>query len=237
MSSQPPAAPDDLTVAVLSTMAPEERGGHAVVLLHGWGAPGDDMVPLGRALIRPGTRMFVPAGPLPEFGGGRAWWRLGPEERPAWAWDDHAPADHRPNDLVTAAREAVLALLATVRDRYAPDTVALVGFSQGAMLAHDVGLRAEAGVDRVAALSGVVLADSLAALHSPGPRRPAFLVAHGRDDEQVPFVGGEQARSLLDRHGYDVTWLPFDGGHDIPGEVIGALDGFLFEEREPAARD
>ncbi|GIG62005.1 carboxylesterase [Longispora fulva] len=233
--SSAPTPPGGLQVAVLSTMTEEEHGGHAVVLLHGWGAPGDDMVPLGRALIRPGTRVFAPAGPLPEFGDGRAWWRLGPDERPAWAWDDQPPADHRPNQLVTAAREAVLALLATVREQFVPDTVSLAGFSQGAMLALDVGLLAEAGVDRVAALSGVVLADSLAALHAPGPRRPRFLVAHGRHDEQVPFAGGEQAHDLLVRHGYDVAWRPFDGGHDIPGQIVTALDTFLFDD--PPTRD
>ncbi|MGY0231844.1 alpha/beta hydrolase [Longispora urticae] len=227
-----PDEPAGLRVAVLTAMPEDERGGTALILLHGWGAPGDDMVGLGRLLARPGTRVFAPAGPLPEFGGGRAWWRLDPDERPAWAWEDRAPADHVPNALVTAAREAVLGLLATVRDRYAPDTVVVAGFSQGAMLALDVALRAEAGVDRVAALSGVLLADSLAGLHAPGPRRPRVLVAHGRSDAQVPFPGGEQARDLLDRYGYDVTWRPFDGGHDIPPEIVAALDTFVFADPE-----
>ena len=71
-----------LDVARVSDMREDERGGSAVVVLHGWGAPGDDLVPLAEALQRPGVRFFVPAAPLPEMGGGRAWWHLDPYARP-----------------------------------------------------------------------------------------------------------------------------------------------------------
>src|SRR6185436_6402729 len=54
--------------------------GPAVVLLHGFGAPGDDLVPLARELdAPPGTRFVFPEAPLrlpPQYGGGRAWWMI-----------------------------------------------------------------------------------------------------------------------------------------------------------------
>jgi predicted esterase len=78
MSPQGPQLWGGLNVARLSDMSEDERGGSAVVVLHGWGAPGDDLVPLAEALARPGVRFFVPAAPLPEMGGGRAWWHLDP---------------------------------------------------------------------------------------------------------------------------------------------------------------
>ena len=62
----------------------------AVVLLHGWGAAGDDLVALADELVRPGTRFFVPEGPLVEMGGGRAWWHLD-DGRPVHAYDDQPP--------------------------------------------------------------------------------------------------------------------------------------------------
>src|ERR1700748_2641501 len=52
-----------LKVARTDRMREDEKGGLAIVLLHGWGAPGDDLVPLAEALARPGTRFFTPAAP------------------------------------------------------------------------------------------------------------------------------------------------------------------------------
>lgn len=220
----------NLDVARLGAMDEAEPGGTAVVLLHGWGAPGDDLVPLAEALLRPRTRFFMPAGPLPEVGGGRAWWHLDPDDRPVHAYDDDAALGQQPNPQVLAARGAVQAVLRTIAHRYAPDVIALAGFSQGAMLSLDVALAAAPAVQRVAALSGLLLADALPNLRAtPAPHPPVFL-AHGRHDEVVPFAGGERARMLLEKYAYTVTWRPFAGGHEIPGEVVRALAGFLFGE-------
>jgi phospholipase/carboxylesterase len=217
-----------LEVVVMPAAGQAERGGDAVVLLHGWGASGDDLVPLAEALARPGARFIVPAAPLAELGGGRAWWHLDPGLRPEHAWDDVLRAGHVAHPEVLAARVALQALLGEIVLRHAPDRIMLAGFSQGAMLALDVALVADPAVDRVAALSGVLLADSLPALHAPRARRPAVLVAHGRHDRVLAFAGGEHAQRILREHAFDVTWLPFDGAHEIPPALIDALDAFLF---------
>jgi phospholipase/carboxylesterase len=226
------AAPPDWAGLEMSTagrMREDEVGGAAVVLLHGWGAPGDDLVPLARELDRPRTRFFMPAGPLPEMGGGRAWWHLDPNDRPVHAWDDQETAGHQPHHQVLAARAAVQTVLRTIQSRYRPDTLLLGGFSQGAMLSLDVALAAAPAVDKVAALSGVMLADSLGALKTPRPKRPPVFVSHGRRDDMLAYKGGEKAKELLERHGYQVTFHPFDGGHAIPPDVVEGLRKFLFE--------
>ncbi len=217
-----------LKVVRVSGMREDERGGQAVVVLHGWGAPGDDLVPLAEALKRPGVRFFVPAAPLPEMGGGRAWWHLDPNTRPPHASTDQLPAGFRPTPDVIAARAAVQALIATAVDTYAPTSVALVGFSQGAMLSMDVALAGAPGVDRVAAMSGVLLVDSLPGLSAAHPTRPRFLLSHGRQDPVVPFASGTRAKELLEQHGFPVTWRPFDGGHEIPRPVLADVERFLF---------
>src|SRR2546430_11886557 len=74
-----------LSVVRVSSMRDDERGGTAVIVLHGWGAPGDDLVPIAEVLKRPGARFFVPAAPLPEMGDGRAWWPIDPHTRPTHA--------------------------------------------------------------------------------------------------------------------------------------------------------
>jgi phospholipase/carboxylesterase len=220
-----------LKVVRVTGMRDDERGGTAVVLLHGWGAAGDDLVPIAEALKRPGARFFVPAAPLPEIGGGRAWWHLDTNTRPPHAYSDQVPAGFRPTPDVIAARAAVQALIATIIDRHAPASVALVGFSQGAMLAIDVALAGAPLVDRVAAMSSVLLVDSVPALVSPPATRPRFLLSHGRQDPVLPFAGGTRAKELLEQHGFSVTWRPFDGGHEIPPPVLADVDRFLFQPR------
>jgi phospholipase/carboxylesterase len=207
----------------------QDRGGVAVVLLHGWGAPGDDLLSLARELARPGVRFVLPAAPLamPGGGGGRAWWHLD-RDAPAHASAEGGAPARAAHAQVQAARAGVQALLVRTRQRYAPERVVLAGFSQGAMLALDVALAGAPGVDRVAALSGVLLADSVPALKALHAVRPAVFIAHGRQDNVVPFAEGELAKGLLERHGYTVTWRPFEGGHEIPRGVVSELASFIF---------
>ena len=217
-----------LQVAHVSGIGEGQRGGTAVVLLHGWGATGDDLLPVAQALVRPGVRFFVPAAPLPEVGGGRAWWHLDPRSKPPHAWDDQLAPGFQPNAQVTAARTAIQQLLGTVIDRHAPDLIALAGFSQGAMLSLDVALTAAPAVQRVVAMSGVLLQDSLAALKAPRAAKPTFLLSHGRQDPAVPFQAGVRAKELLEKYGLPVSWHPFAGGHEIPEPVLAAVARFLF---------
>jgi len=219
-----------LKVVRVSDMREDERGGSAVIVLHGWGAPGDDLVPVAEVLSRPGARFFVPAAPLPEVGGGRAWWHLDPNTRPPYASSDQVPPAFQPTPEVIAARNAVQELITTVVDRYAPSTVALVGFSQGAMLSIDVALAAAPRVDVVVAMSAVLLVDSVPGLTAPHPTRPRFLLSHGRHDPVLPFEGGSKAKDLLEQHGFSVAWRPFNGGHEIPPPVLAEVDRFLFDE-------
>jgi len=174
------------------------------------------------------VRFFVPAAPLPEIGGGRAWWHLDPHTRPPHAEIDRVAPEFRPSPPVVAARTAVQALIATVVDRYAPAAVALLGFSQGAMLSIDIALAGTPAVARVVAMSGVLLVDSVPALIAPHPAKPRFLLSHGRQDPVVPFASGTRAKELLEAHGFPVTWRPFDGGHEIPPPVLADAERFLF---------
>jgi phospholipase/carboxylesterase len=224
-----PAAPElELRSVTVTDMPESERGGTLVVLLHGYGAAGDDLVPFARELLRPKSRFVVPAAPL-TAGSGRAWWSFEPAERPAHAWSDEPPANYRGSAQLVRARRAVQHLLVAAQQRYRPERVALAGFSQGAMLSLDVALAADPPVERVVLLSGVMLADSLAALKAPHAARPKFWQSHGRSDRVLPFGGGEAASQLLQKHGYDSTFLPFEGGHTIPRQALPELGRFLFD--------
>jgi len=228
-SSEATSALPPLEVVQRGDLSESERGGTAVVLLHGWGAPGDDLVSLAQRLTRPKSRFFVPAAPLAHGGGGRAWWEISESNRPAHAWDDTLPPEHRPNAQVSMARRLVQDLLRNIRDRYAPERLVVAGFSQGAMLSLDLALTADPPIDRAAALSGVLLVDSLPALLAARSTRPSFFMSHGKADAMLRFGAGERASQLLTKHGFSVTFHPFDGGHEIPGEVVSALRQYIFE--------
>jgi phospholipase/carboxylesterase len=53
------------------------------------------------------------------------------------------------------------------------------------------------------------------------------LVSHGRADADLAFAAGERLRDLLAGGGADVTWVPFEQGHEIPLEVWRALRKFM----------
>lgn len=210
--------------------APADRGGPALVLLHGFSGRPEQA--FGRRhderwqgvlrdlVTRRGVRVFLPAG-LEPFREGRAWWGGDGHYWPAHAADDggdaEAPATLDPP--VAAARAAIQRLLAEIRSTFAPTSLVLAGYSQGAMLALDVALARNPPVDRLVVVAGRMLATSLAGLRAAGPRFPAFF-AHGREDKTVPFSAGKGAAARLTRQGHPVTLRAFDGGHRPPPRDI-----------------
>lgn len=205
-------------------LAEDERGGTAVVLLHGYGASGDDLVSLARSLAHPRTRYLVPAGPLALPNGGRAWWPF--KARSAYNAEQELLV---PSEQLLPARARVQGVLRTVRERYAPDALYLLGFSQGAMLALDVALQSSPAVDRLAVLSGALLVPSSAQLHQARTARPSVFVSHGRDDRVLRFAGAEHLVAELKSADYAVIFSPFNGGHEISPGTVALLREFLFQ--------
>ena len=99
----------------------------------------------------------------------------------------------------------------------------LGGFSQGAMLTCDTVLRWTFPLSGMVLLSGSRIAwDEQSELYAqagaPGGRLRGLptLVAHGKSDGDLSFAAGTALRDALVSAGADVTWLPFDQGHEIP---------------------
>ena len=232
VSSATPAptapAPQGLSVAMVTSMRENERGGTAVVLLHGYGAQGDDLLSLARSLQRPRTRFVLPAAPLSLPGGGRAWWDIEASDRPRYVTDEAGALPPPPSPQLAAARLAVQAVLARTVQLYAPEQLFIAGFSQGAMLSLDVALAEAPPIQRVAVLSGALLTDALRLLDAPREQRPAIFISHGREDKRLPFSGAERMKFELERRGFSVTFQPFSGGHEIPEAVVTQLQSFLF---------
>jgi len=202
-----------------------------VILLHGWGAPGDDLLPLADVLAAPGRLFVFPEAPLVSPGGGRAWWQLditrlmAARER----GEERDLREETPPGLAEA-RAKVTALVAELSQRtgVAPSSIWVGGFSQGAMLATDVALASPAAVGGLVVMSGSLISETTwtARLKSWAPSFPVFQ-SHGRGDPILPFRLAETLHDRVQAQQRDIVWVPFDGGHEIPPVVLGALQTFL----------
>ena len=208
--------------------------GPVVVLLHGFGAPGDDLVSLWPALNVPrGTRFLFPEAPLSlhlGFGESRAWWMLDLERRNRDIAAGRARDLSRevPNGLAEA-RARMMALLDEAQRRLGadPKQVLLGGFSQGAMLACDLVLRTDWPFAGLALLSGTLIAKEEWVPLMPKRRGLLVLQSHGSQDPLLPLFLAEQLRDLLAQAGLAVEWVGFRGGHEIPDLVIARLGTFI----------
>ena len=204
-----------------------------MILLHGYGAPGDDLVVLADVMrSTAGLRWIFPEGPLPlmGFGDSRAWWLIDMARLEA----DRAAG--RIRDLssevprgLPQAREALEKFLTALPSSLAVDyqRTLLGGFSQGAMLTCDLLMRTAFPFAGLIQLSGSLLARQ-DWRPSVGQRTglPVFQ-SHGTQDPILPYVMAERLRDELIAAGLAVQWHSFSGGHEIPEPVLSRLGGFV----------
>jgi phospholipase/carboxylesterase len=199
-----------------------------VVLCHGFGAPGTDLVPLAEELVALSpnlaetTRFAFPEAPLDLAGMGfwqaRAWFPIDIESL------DMAQRSGR-TDLLASAEPAgmksarhklertVSALLADAKLPWS--ALFLGGFSQGAMMALDLALRHDEAAAGVIAYSPTLVDRATWEKRAAIRRGLRVLISHGRQDPLLPFSATEGLVSLLAGLGPEVEFVPFDGPHTI----------------------
>jgi phospholipase/carboxylesterase len=200
-----------------------------IILLHGLGASPEEFAEVGAFINKHDYIYAVPRGPYTARdtdGKGFSHFR----ER-----DD--PSDTLRG--VTAAADWVVRVADDVAKHYpvADTTFWLVGFSQGAGLAHLVaayyptrvaGYCAHAGFF----VKGAISSDQLAAEARAGVR---VLLTHGKDDPNVPLAEGINAFNQLKQAGVDVTMEQMDILHHFPPEVGAKVANWLKMKMEKSA--
>ncbi len=208
--------------------------GPVVVLLHGFGAPGEDLVDLGRMFrVSAKVRYVFPEAPLSlasiGYGAGRAWWMLdleGMERRARGERVDHS--EDQPASL-PQVRAQLDKLLSEVQTRLSvtPDKLIVGGFSQGAMLALDWALHSDKKPAGLILLSGTLIARSEWQPRMSSCRGLPILQSHGRSDTVLSYDDATRLRELLLEAGTNLTFLDFPGGHEIPPQVLDAASRFI----------
>ena len=189
-----------------------------VVFLHGYGADGNDLIDIGRAWqqMLPHAAFVSPHAPEPcgQAPVGRQWFPLtmrDPNER--WLGVKKAAP------TLTHFLDAELA-----RHKLPPSALALVGFSQGTMMALHVGLRRATAPAAIVGYSGVLVTPP-----DPDPEkfaaeitsRPPVLLVHGDRDDLIPPQALFQAAQGLAALEVAVEWHLSAGiGHGIDGEGL-----------------
>lgn len=216
-----------------------ERPPLTVVLMHGYGAPGDDLVGLAGAIEAPaGTTFLFPE--APSLSAHEAELTLLDEARAWWAIDvgrfQRAMMTGKLDDLVkdvpagmAAARKSIISMLdALEAEAKTPrDRVVLGGFSQGSMLALDVALRDARPLAGLAVLSGTLLAADEWLPKMNAQKGLRVFQSHGTEDPILPYAVAQQLRQALADAGLEVTFTSFVGGHGISPEVMRDFNTWL----------
>jgi phospholipase/carboxylesterase len=191
---------------------------HLVVFLHGYGADGNDLIDIGRtwAALLPDAAFVSPHAPRPcgQAPTGREWFPLTFRD-PGERWTGvkmAAPA-------LTSFLEAELA-----RHALPPSALALVGFSQGTMMALHVGLRRAVPPAAIVGYSGMLVVPEdvePATFAAEIKSRPPVLLVHGDQDQLIPVQALFAAAQGLAALEVPAEWHISPGtGHGIDQEGL-----------------
>jgi len=205
------AAGQPLTVVHQAARKPAPGKPPLLVLLHGFGANEQDLLPMA-ARLDPRLAVASLRGPY--------------QIRPgSYSWVNGNTADE-----LDKARRMVIECIDQVADSTGADRgrVYLAGFSQGAMLTLAIALTEPEKIAGAAVLSGR-LAAAVRDNHAAPERLRGFpiLVTHGTDDQRIPVRSAHDIRQALKPMGLAVDYHEFESGHYISDVNVDVLNQWL----------
>lgn len=174
------------------------RARQLVVFLHGYGADGNDLIELGRnwADLLPDAAFVAPHAPEPcgMSPMGRQWWPLTMRDVTERERGCRAAGP----DLDSFLDEEL------ARNGLPPERLALVGFSQGSMMALFVGPRRAIAPAAIVAYSGHLVAAEK--LGDEARAKPPILLVHGAQDDVIPVDALFDSMEGLTQAGIPCQW-------------------------------
>ncbi|MEM6933405.1 MAG: dienelactone hydrolase family protein [Pseudomonadota bacterium] len=195
-----------------------------VILLHGYGADGNDLFGLHQPLREylPDTVFLAPNAPEPcaVNPGGYQWFPI--------PWIDGSSEIA----MQFGFNQAAETLDVYITDAMAAEGVTeaetvLVGFSQGTMMSLSVGPRRPNQLAAIVGFSGRMLDETIGEAAS----RPPVLLIHGEMDEVIPVAALPAAQEALENVGFEVvTHVSKGTGHGIAPDGLGLALGFICDK-------
>jgi phospholipase/carboxylesterase len=196
----------------------------AVVLLHGYGANGRDLIGLAEPLAEhmPDTLFLSPDAPEACVGSpmGLQWCPI--------PWIDGSSEEMARQGFLRAQEDLQAFLDGTMVDEdLLPEQVMILGFSQGAMMALHAAPRREDPVAGIVAFSGRLLDPEL--LADEAVSRPPVLLVHGDRDDVVPIQALPEAARALEAAGWTEVYAHVmkGSGHGIAPDGLSVALAFM----------
>ena len=199
----------------------------AVIWLHGLGASGSDFAAIVPELDLVGCapiRFVFPHAPAMPVSINNGY------VMPAWYDIKNADLARQEDPAgIYASARAIEALVAhEVARGIAPEHIVLAGFSQGCAMALHTGLRHNARLAGIMALSGYLpLADTLATERHPANLKIPIFMAHGTTDGVIPLARAEASRQVLLAQDYAVQWHTYAMPHSVHPQEVADISAFL----------
>jgi phospholipase/carboxylesterase len=210
---------DDLPLRFVLTVpsgggANDERP--LVVIMHGRGADANDLADVAPLLDGPrGYRFVFPNAPNA--------WEAAPGMTFGFTWFDGLPPE--PQSFASSRRLVMDFMDAAVKRFPTPaGKIVIGGFSQGAAMALDVGLRRD-DVAGIVAMSGALFESDLPDLTAHKSQR--VLIVHGTVDEMINVNMARRARRVLEQHGLEPEYHEFAMGHQVTMESLAVVGEFI----------
>ena len=178
-----------------------------IILIHGWGADADDLLPLGREIVEETNIDFevisLRAPSLHPNNTGRQWYNLYP---PDW------------NEAENAVKKLVLSLKKLDTYKIPLKKTILLGFSQGAAMAIDAGSQLDLGL--IVSCSGYSHPN-----WKPKSKHPPTIISRGLVDEIVPISTSQTIyKKLKSVSENSCEFFEFDGYHQIDLKLINVIN-------------
>lgn len=204
----------------------------AVVLCHGYGSDGYDLMGLVPSLSQklPNTAFYCPNAPTPIIYGGYEWFSLsdytGLTDMVSWDYLD---------TLIERAKEPAKRLKSFVKDIQTKHSlkdsdIVLGGFSQGGLMALYTGLTGDIDYAGLIGMSAVPLIFKNALSSNQIKNHPPILLTHGTADNVIPLSGMDLNAKELKKANLSVQTVSSDGlMHGIDNKCLNAISLFLNE--------
>ncbi len=200
---------------------PEGDGPHPVVLLlHGWTGDENTMWIFGSHL--PSDALLIaPRAPHTAKQGGFSW-RIFERDQPSPTIEDFRPA-------VNALRVLIAAWPESLPGNF--DNLHLVGFSQGAAVAHTFAILHPEHIRAIAGIAGFVPDDAVDFLSVNRLSGKSIFISHGTQDSLIIVERAREAILLLQGAGAAVTYCEADVGHKLSRDCFQSMEVFFREHQ------